>query len=217
MQRRVNPHPYGNSRAGNGTLGVGSGGASSRFGIRSSTAVGPSGGSSTRYTVSSGCLLLIAMILTVVTYWFPEAQHLEQEAYAVEQKLEQEMSDWWSSASSGGERLPPRAEKSNRAAATERMLQQESKWVDGEKKLKAKLKVLAARQAEGKDLGVPVATRWLGDDIPAWVGAEEGEDGVKEWKARVQARYDEMRKEEDRWREMVSATLLEQSNAQNRG
>ena len=52
--------------------------------------------------------------------------------------------------------------------ATEAMLKQDSSWVDGEKKLKKQLKILAERQAQGKDLGVPVLTRWLGDDIPAW-------------------------------------------------
>jgi hypothetical protein len=68
---------------------------------------------------------------------------------------------------------------------------------EGEKKLKAKLKVLAERQAQGKDLGVPVLTRWLGEDIPAWPSAETMPK--EEWKKRVEDKYAEMRNEEMAW------------------
>ena len=62
---------------------------------------------------------------------------------------------------------------------------------------KAQLKLLAERQAQGKDLGVPVLTRWLGDDIPAWAG--EGVN-VEDWKQKVEAKYAQMREEENKWR-----------------
>lgn len=81
--------------------------------------------------------------------------------------------------------------------ATAEMEKQPSSWVEGEKKLKQKLKVLFERQKEGKDLGVPVLTRWLGEDIPAWPG--EGVD-VKEWKKQVDAKYKEMAETEQKWR-----------------
>jgi hypothetical protein len=48
------------------------------------------------------------------------------------------------------------------AALSDRRMQQQTdgSWVAGEKKLKQKLKLLADRQAQGLDLGVPVLTRW---------------------------------------------------------
>lgn len=153
----------------------------------------------------------------MANFMFPEVQNAEQEivqgAYAAEQKLEQEMIDWWTS---NGHNPPPvmvldegdphrkTAEIKAARASTERMINDDSKWVDGEKKLKKELKKLVALQQEGKDVGVPVLTRWLGDDIPAWAG--EGVD-VDEWNAKVKARYDEMRKEEERWNDMVVATI----------
>lgn len=81
--------------------------------------------------------------------------------------------------------------------ATAAMLRQPSSWVDSEKKLKRKLKVLAERQKEGKDVGVKVLTRYLGEDVPAWVG-----EGVNEaeWEAEVAKRVAQMKEDEDRWR-----------------
>jgi hypothetical protein len=89
-------------------------------------------------------------------------------------------------------------------AATARMMAQDSNWVDGERKLKKKLKQLLEQQQEGKLLGAPVLTRWLGDDFPAWVG-----EGMKEeeWKANVDARYAEMRKEEEEWQLRMKALI----------
>lgn len=81
-----------------------------------------------------------------------------------------------------------------------------SNWVDGEKKLKQKLKVLMERQKQGKDLGVPVLTRYLGEDIPAWPG--EGVDR-DEWKKKVDEKYKEMAETEKQWRIEMKQKLEE--------
>ena len=49
--------------------------------------------------------------------------------------------------------------------ATRLMMLQSSTFVDGEKKLKAELKKVMERQAQGKDLGIKVASRWE-DGVP---------------------------------------------------
>jgi hypothetical protein len=158
-------------------------------------------------------LILVAFLLSVAIYLFPEnrkmayetEQRLEQVAYETEQRLEQDLRDWW------GQKPPVRDEEDAdaraklREEANERMRNQGSHWVDSEKKLKHALKALVERQAEGKDLGVPVLTRWLGDDVPVFAG--EGVN-VEEWNKIVKQKYAEMRIEEEHWREMIAATLV---------
>lgn len=139
--------------------------------------------------------------------------------FDAEQRVQQEVSDFVFGGGVHERQHPPiphntqeqqeHQSKPKSSDATAAMLQQDSSWVDGEKKLKKKLKELAERQAKGLDLGVPVLTRWLGDDIPAWAG--EGVD-VEEWQKKVDARYDEMREEEMRWREKM-ADLMETGHA----
>lgn len=85
--------------------------------------------------------------------------------------------------------------------ASARMVSQPSRWVDGEKMLKKKLQVLYDRQKEGKDLGVPVLTRYLGEDIPAWITPDIMEEA--EWKKKVEIRYEEMRLEEEEWKKKM--------------
>ena len=119
---------------------------------------------------------------------------IEQNAEHMAQKAEQDLLNWVH----GG-----------RNEASERMRTSDSKWVDGEKKLKLKLKELAKRQAKGLDIGVPVLTRYLGEDIPAWPDETISKE---EWTAKVKAKYAEMRKEEDEWRAKVSAILKTHSH-----
>jgi hypothetical protein len=158
-------------------------------------------------------LIAIAAVITVATLLFPaEVQQVEQEAEHIALQAEQELLDWWTSNSQKppvpvDDQNNPDVEQSKKQAA-ERMLQQDSKWVDGEKKLKAKLKVLAVRQAQGMDLGVPVLTRYLGEDIPAWPG--QGVD-VEEWKLKVTTKYAEMRKEEEEWKRKVSVFMAHET------
>lgn len=139
------------------------------------------------------------------------AQELGRKALEAEHRVE----DWFhkttdnnkqaqAQAAQGGAGSIPTRTKLTSAEATARMLAQSSTWVDGEKKLKAKLKVLAERQQDGKDLGVPVLTRYLGEDIPAWVG--EGVDEA-EWRKQVEAKYAEMRVEEEQWKIRMQAII----------
>jgi len=90
-------------------------------------------------------------------------------------------------------------------AATIRMEAQSSRWVDGEKALKKKLQVLYDRQQKGNDLGVPVLTRYLGEDIPAWITPEIMDE--VEWKKKVEDKYEEMRQEEEIWKEEMSKII----------
>ncbi|MGK3735423.1 MAG: hypothetical protein ACI90V_002263 [Bacillariaceae sp.] len=99
---------------------------------------------------------------------------------------------------------------SNRAssdAATARMEAQSSRWVDGEKALKKKLQVLYDRQSNGKDLGVPVLTRYLGEDIPAWITPDIMDKD--EWKKKVEDKYEEMRKEEEEWKKEMAKIITQ--------
>ena len=154
---------------------------------------------------------MLAVALTAANYTLfsktpaqvQQVEHdLMEEARYAEQMLEQELKGWWSMASStankepllssSGEQLPPPPPQGN------------SQWVEGEQRLKRELQKLVALQEQGKELGVPVLTRWLGEDIPAWAG--EGVDR-NEWDAKVQARYAEMRQDEERWRERIAAAI----------
>ena len=116
---------------------------------------------------------------------------------------EQQMEDWFHHQ----QKPPiPEAPEDRQASldATEAMKRQPSSWVDGEKKLKQMLKPLVERQRQGKDVGVPILTRYLGEDFPAWV--PEG-GNVEEWTKKRDAKYDEMRKEEEKWKSQVRKYL----------
>jgi hypothetical protein len=152
-------------------------------------------------------LLALAAFVTVTPWAFPE------KVAEVEQEAEREVNmveDWWAGTPPRGPPIPEHehpAFRDSKEAATQRMMQQESKWVDGEKKLKVKLKVLAERQKEGKDIGVPVLTRYLGEDIPAW--PQEGMS-KEEWQKKVDLKYAEMAEEEVVWKARVAAQLRDQ-------
>ncbi|EEC50615.1 predicted protein [Phaeodactylum tricornutum CCAP 1055/1] len=136
--------------------------------------------------ISSGALIVIAVVLTLATFLFPsEMNQVEQEAGYLAQKAEHDLMDWVHR--DGG---------SSQVSS--------SKWVDGEKRLKVKLKELADRQAKGLDIGVPVLTRYLGEDIPAWPDATITKEA---WNAKVAEKYAEMSREEEEWRAKVAAVV----------
>lgn len=153
--------------------------------------------------VAAACLAVLSSLL------FPaQVREVEREAegatHALAQKamdIEQEVEGWWTQ-----HRQRPEAGGGPVNAATARMEAQSSRWVDGEKALKKKLQVLYDMQQKGENLGVPVLTRFLGDDFPAWV--EPGMDG-EEWKKNVDAKYAEMRQEEEDWKKEMQ-NLIEQ-------
>jgi hypothetical protein len=173
-------------------------------------------------------LLPLSFIVVVVIMWifFPaKVMEVEREAEMVTHELaqkakqaEHDMEDWWRQQQQpeppiklqqGGLNSEGALEDKLAAsrAASARMEAQSSRWVDGEKKLKQKLQVLYDKQQQGQDLGVPVLTRWLGDDIPVYVTPDMDVD-VQEWRKQVKAKYAEMRKEEEEWQKEM-AKLIE--------
>lgn len=154
-------------------------------------------------------LVFVAMgFMGMSWHFFPDqvtqVEHeLAREALAAEHQVE----GWLQQAqANGGGVLPPLSTQDRAAsdAASARMKAQSSKWVDGEKALKKKLKSLAGEQQQGNLLGVPVLTRWLGEDFPAWVTPDMDE---KEWRDKVAAKYKEMREEEEEWKKEMQAII----------
>lgn len=152
-------------------------------------------------------LIMIAILLLFVSiYYFPaEVEMAEREAEYVghelasrarqaEHKVEELLLHKEQQAA-GGESLQD---------PTARMLAQDSTWVDGEKALKKKLKVLVDLQAKGEYLGAPVLTRYLGEDFPAWVSKDVNEE---EWKKNVKKKYAEMRVEEEEWQKRMKKII----------
>lgn len=92
-------------------------------------------------------------------------------------------------------------------AATARMEAQSSRWVDGEKRLKELLTPLYEMQKKGKHLGVPVLTRYLGEDVPAYIGTPDSAMNEAEWRKLVEAKYEEMRVEEEAWKKKMAAHI----------
>ncbi|KAG7351079.1 hypothetical protein IV203_010439 [Nitzschia inconspicua] len=180
------------------------------------------GGASPLITVLIISFLLIMAVM--ISIFFPaelrraeeEAGRLAQKAMDVEHNMAERMMgpsaqkqpplDSVSLSESSSANMEERLAASH--AATARMEAQSSRWVDGEKKLKQKLQVLYDRQQQGHDLGVPVLTRWLGDDFPAYVTPDMGID-VAVWKKEVEAKYAEMRKEEEEWQAKMN-TIIQQ-------
>lgn len=140
---------------------------------------------------SSPCLLFIASLLTIATWLSTphDIQTFENEAM----NAEKDVVNWWNQQNNGSDKQQDPSERMKSQSMV-------GKWVDGEKKLKNELKKLLELQKQGKELGVPVLTRWLGDDIPAWAGT--GVDR-EEWNQKVAAAYERMKLEEEEWKQNV--------------
>ena len=149
----------------------------------------------------------VILIMTISWQFFPdEVIKAEHEAEAIghrmkERAIEAELSvESWIQDHNGGSPTGRAASD----AASKAMQMQSSKWVDGEKKLKKKLTELYEKQQNGELLGVPVLTRWLGDDFPAWVTPDMDE---KKWRDDVAAKYLEMREEEEAWKQQMQKIM----------
>ena len=170
-----------------------------------------------RGSMTSGTFVIVVslvacLIVGTAMYFFPsqvqdvemttakKTKDLVNNAYNLEQEMEKQVGEFLhhkpviKSDGKRQQKVSFTAEDASKA-----MAKQPSSWVDGEKKLKRKLQVLFERQKQGKDLGVPVLTRYLGEDFPAWPG--EGGMDEKEWRAQVDAKYKEMAEEEMKWRQ----------------
>ena len=203
MQRRTTKGGDG-SHAPAPVSGGGKSATSGRHGPRRSASDKDHTKSSPAKLIVIVCAIFLASF-AAMSYISPSTvAEAEKQALKAEQMVESEVSDFFGGGVHEKVLAPIPHEEQPRdlsISATDAMLQQSSSWVDGEKKLKQKLKKLAELQAQGKELGVPALTRYLGEDIPAWAG--EGVD-VAEWQKKVDAKYAEMAEEEKKWREKVA-------------
>jgi hypothetical protein len=177
-----------------------------------------SSSSSSSSSIRIWVLLVIVGLLAMLISIFPEQrqmmydteQRFEHAVYETEQQIEHDVMDWLSSKQDTNE-IDNTILEYRPTDADLRMQQQSSKWVDSEKKLKIALKVLVDRQAKGIDLGVPVLTRWLGDDMPVFYSTDDSTLNMgmtlDEWNKQIEQRYEQMRIEEDHWRQMITKTL----------
>lgn len=108
------------------------------------------------------------------------------------------------------EHLPekdPTAEKIPEKDIDNGAAKQSMRWVDGEMALKRKLQVLYDMQKKGDNLGVPVLTRYLGEDFPAFVGTPDSTMKKEEFEKLVEAKYEEMRKEEEEFQKKMTLQI----------
>ena len=152
---------------------------------------------------SNTCLLCIAMFLTLISYMISpnDYETLERDAIQAEK-------DFMEYIQKSQQHSPPQMNHPDDMDPTmnhdTNNIQQQPplysfSWVDGEKKLKKELQKLVILQQKGQELGVPVLTRWLGDDIPVYAGSTNVPN-VTEWKINVQKDYEKMRIEEEEWK-----------------
>jgi len=154
--------------------------------------------------VGIGVLVSLALLLTMITYVFPgQVQRVEQEA---EREVGQYLNDFGNHNNNHKNHDP---DYDSVPSLLENNNNNNMHWVDGEQKLKRELEILAQRQRDGIDVGVPVLTRWLGDDIPAWPTrhADHRRMTEAEWTKRVEEAYAQMRRDEAAWRAEMTRYL----------
>jgi hypothetical protein len=168
----------------------------------------------TRDTTLRRLVIIIFILIALFAFLVTSLSSKSNDLWSTAQIAEQELEHYYNHR-----QLPPKSDSTNsftksdttiskkqhQLDANEAMKRQPSSWVDGEKNLKAKLKELMKRQQEGKDLGVPILTRWLGEDVPAWM-SEEGK-AREEWEQIRKDRYAAMAQEELQWRASVRQSL----------
>lgn len=110
------------------------------------------------------------------------------------------------------EQVPEKKNDASVSAAKARTEGHSTRWVDGEKAFKKKMQVLFDMQKKGNSLGVPVLTRYLGEDVPAFVGTPDSAMSEEEFKKLVDIKYEEMRKEEEEWQKKMALLIEEKKN-----
>lgn len=164
-------------------------------------------------------LVIVALTISATSWWFYYSlpaqdviEEVEKEAGVVGQELtkrairaEHKVENFFHKSSTSSQQQMQGSTSDTKLSPSERMAAQSSRWVDGEKALKRQLSVLMNKQQnEGVDLGVPVLTRYLGEDFPAWVtkGMDEAE-----WRKKVDAKYEQMRQEEEEWQRTMKQII----------
>jgi hypothetical protein len=210
MQRRTVP----STARPNPPTGAGSSSGSSRNVVQTQSSPSPQKHKRKHGNVVWAMVVAIALLLVFFSVLFPaeleqvekEAQSLGQAALKKERQFVRDHYGWRQSSQDGSappavgdSRNPPddwdERVDASRVASHQRM-GPPGRWVEGEKQLKQRLQVLYDRQQQGLDVGVPVLTRWLGGDFPAYVTPDMD---AEEWKKNVEAEYARMRREEDAW------------------
>jgi hypothetical protein len=149
--------------------------------------------------------LVLALLLTLAAYCLPTQE--KQAVAHLERAAEEEIAHLWHEFHDAHGAVPPIPQDQHEqlsSLSSERSSESTYSWVAGEQKLKQALKVLADRQVRGLDLGVPVLTRWLGEDLPAW---PDGTISREEWQLEVDERYAKMQQEETLWRKRMGELL----------
>jgi hypothetical protein len=146
--------------------------------------------------------LALALLLTLAAYCLPTQE--KQAVAHLERAAEEEIAHLWHEFHDAHGAVPPIPQEQHEQLSSDQSSESTYSWVAGEQKLKQALKVLADRQARGLDLGVPVLTRWLGEDLPAW---PDGTISREDWQLEVDTRYAKMQQEETQWRKRMGELL----------
>ena len=175
-------------------------------------------------------LFVVVFVFGIIACFIPteeliRAEHkVQEELIRAEHQVEEKVEEWMHYQPQLPKEMemepePPEEEEipetPPKESAKARTDAHSTRWVDGEKALRKKLLVLFDMQKKGNSLGVPVLTRYLGEDFPAFVGTPDSTMNKEEFEKLVEAKYEEMRKEEEEWQTKM-ALLIEKNKNERR-